>query len=79
MPRNNTGYDIRSYSAEGHYVFIEVKGRILGAENFIVTRNEVLFGRNADRYRLALVSVAPGRPGAGRGSLSGRSVHTDRL
>lgn len=62
MPRNNTGYDIRSYSPEGHYVFIEVKGRILGAENFIVTRNEVLFGRNADRYRLALVNVHPDGP-----------------
>src|SRR5690606_8564689 len=37
MPRNNTGYDIRSYSPEGHYVFIEVKGRILGAEHFTVT------------------------------------------
>ncbi len=41
---------------------LEVKGRVQGAETFSVTRNEVLHGKNADRYRLALVSVAPGGP-----------------
>lgn len=50
---------MRSLTADGHWVFIEVKGRILGAEDFVVTRNEVLYGKNADRYRLALVSVSP--------------------
>ncbi|WP_432904018.1 helicase-related protein [Micromonospora matsumotoense] len=62
MPHNNKGYDIRSLTADGHYVFIEVKGRILGADDFIVTRNEVLYGKNAERYRLALVSVHPDGP-----------------
>ncbi|PWU52347.1 helicase [Micromonospora sp. S4605] len=57
MPHNNKGYDIRSLAPDGHWVFIEVKGRIQGAEDFIVTRNEVLYGKNADRYRLALVVV----------------------
>lgn len=63
MPHNNKGYDIRSLTADGHYVFIEVKGRILGADDFTVTRNEVLYGKNAERYRLALVSVHPDGPG----------------
>src|SRR5690606_10819513 len=62
MPHNNKGYDIRSLTPDGHWVFIEVKGRILGADEFTVTRNEVLYGKNADRYRLALVSVHPGGP-----------------
>ena len=36
---------------------IEVKARIAGAEDFFVTHNEVLTGKNAaPRYRLALVS-----------------------
>ncbi|MEU3630904.1 helicase-related protein [Streptomyces fradiae] len=62
MPHNNPGYDIRSLTEDGHWVFIEVKGRILGAEDFHVTRNEVLYGKNADRYRLALVTVHPDGP-----------------
>lgn len=57
MPHNNKGYDIRSLTPDGHLVFIEVKGRILGAEDFMVTRNEVLYAKNTERYRLALVSV----------------------
>jgi hypothetical protein len=62
MEHNNKGFDIRSLSPDGHYVFIEVKGRILGAEDFTVSRNQVLYGKNADRYRLALVSVHPEGP-----------------
>src|SRR5665811_519173 len=62
MPHNNPGFDIRSRSTDGHWVFIEVKGRILGAEDFSVTRNEVLYAKNADRYRLVLVSVHPDGP-----------------
>jgi hypothetical protein len=62
MDHNNKGFDIRSLSPDGHYVFIEVKGRILGAEDFSVSRNQVLYGKNADRYRLALVSVHPDGP-----------------
>jgi len=62
MPHNNPGFDIRSRTDDGHWVFLEVKGRIAGAEDFIVTRNEVLYGKNADRYRLALVRVSPDGP-----------------
>lgn len=58
MPHNNPGFDIRSLTQDGHLVFLEVKGRIEGAEDFSVTRNEVLFGKTADRYRLALVRVS---------------------
>jgi len=58
MPHNNPGYDVRSLTPDGHWVFIEVKGRIEGASDFAVTRNEVLYGKNADCYRLALVTVS---------------------
>jgi superfamily II DNA or RNA helicase len=58
MPHSNPGYDVRSLTPDGHWVFIEVKGRIAGAADFTVTRNEVLYGKNADRYRLALVAVS---------------------
>jgi len=58
---SNPGFDIRSWDpAAGHTVFIEVKGRVEGAEDFTVTRTEVVHGKNAaDRYRLALVSIGP--------------------
>ncbi|WP_194891202.1 helicase-related protein [Catenulispora pinisilvae] len=59
MPHNNPGYDIRSRTPDGHWVFIEVKGRIAGADEFHVTLREVNTGKNAERYRLALVSVSP--------------------
>jgi hypothetical protein len=60
MPHNNPGYDIRSLDSDGHLIHIEVKGRIVGAEDFFVTYNEVLHGRNAaPRYRLGLVRVSP--------------------
>jgi len=63
MPHGNPGYDIRSRTADGHIVFIEVKGRIEGAEDFWVTRTEALTGKNAGTgYRLALVSVHPDDP-----------------
>jgi hypothetical protein len=60
MPHGNPGYDIRSRTADDHIVFIEVKGRIAGAEEFWVTRTEALTGKNAATgFRLALVSVHP--------------------
>jgi superfamily II DNA or RNA helicase len=62
MPHNNPGFDIRSRTPDGHWVFIEVKGRIVGAKDFQVTRTEVLTGKNAERYRLALVAVHPDGP-----------------
>ena len=52
------GYDIESVDAQGNLVFIEVKGRIVGADSVTLTVNEVNTGRNApDRFRLALVIV----------------------
>ena len=63
MAHNNPGYDIRSRTAEGHWIFIEVKGRVLGAEDFWVTKTEALTGKNAATLsRLALVSVHPDGP-----------------
>ncbi len=63
MPHNNKGYDIRSLDADGRYVFIEVKGRVEGAEDFTVTFNEVLYGKNVpDQHRLALVAVSDQGP-----------------
>ena len=61
MPRNNPGYDVRSRTPDGHWVFIEVKGRLAGAGTVTVTRTEILYGLNAgDAHRLALVEVSPG-------------------
>ena len=63
MAHNNPGYDIRSRTADGHWMFIEVKGRVVGAEDFWVTRTEALTGKNAGTLsRLALVSVHPDGP-----------------
>ncbi|GGL56802.1 helicase-related protein [Planomonospora parontospora] len=63
MAHNNPGYDIRSRTADDHWVFLEVKGRIAGAQDFHVTRTEVLTGKNSGQsFRLALVSVHPDGP-----------------
>jgi superfamily II DNA or RNA helicase len=63
MPPNNPGYDVRSQQADGHDLHLEVKARVLGAEDFTITYNEVLHAKNAaPRYRLALVSVHPDGP-----------------
>jgi superfamily II DNA or RNA helicase len=63
MPHNNPGYDIESRRPDGHLVFIEVKGRVAGAEEFWVTRTEALQGKNsATGFRLAMVSVHPDGP-----------------
>lgn len=60
MPPNNKGYDIESRTGDGDLVFIEVKGRIQGAETVTVTRSEIGVGRNTpERFILALVEVPP--------------------
>ena len=60
MPRNNPGYDIRSTDDEGRIHYIEVKGRIEGADTFAITTNEVTFAQTqGERHRLALVQVSP--------------------
>ncbi|MFT4124880.1 MAG: helicase-related protein [Gordonia sp. (in: high G+C Gram-positive bacteria)] len=65
MPHNNPGYDIRSVPAQdsfrnrGPTVFLEVKGRVVGAETFHVSANEVQHARNAGvNHRLVLVAVS---------------------
>ncbi|MGW7542167.1 helicase-related protein [Streptomyces sp. NPDC054770] len=58
MAHNNPGYDIRSLTPEGRLVHIEVKGRRVGADQFYISRNEILVAKNrGDQHRLALVSV----------------------
>jgi superfamily II DNA or RNA helicase len=58
--RNNPGYDIRSTDEKGNVFFLEVKGRIKGAEEFIITANEVIFAQTQqERHRLVLVEVDP--------------------
>jgi SNF2 family DNA or RNA helicase len=58
-PRNNPGYDILSRNVDGGpLLFIEVKGRVVGAPTFTITKNEVLHALNkGDDYLLALVRV----------------------
>ncbi|MFE9927741.1 helicase-related protein [Streptomyces sp. NPDC005533] len=63
MPHSHKGFDIRSVMPDGHLLFIEVKGRVLGADTFTVTTSEVACAKNAEpRYRLALVAVDPETP-----------------
>jgi hypothetical protein len=58
MPPNNKGYDIESKDADGVLFFVEVKGRIEGADTVTVTRSEIGIGRNKpDQFILALVEV----------------------
>ena len=61
---NNPGYDVLSMPADdGPSIRIEVKARLEGAEDFYVTHNEVITGKNAaPHYRLALVSVSKAGP-----------------
>ena len=64
-----------SRSSDGHLIFIEVKGRVEGAEDFWVTRTEALHGKNSGTgSRLAMVSVHPDGPELRRGPLYRRSV-----
>ena len=63
QPFNNKGFDILSTAPDGTTYRIEVKARLAGAEDFFVTHNEVILGKNAaPRYRLALVRVDPRGP-----------------
>lgn len=57
--KENRGYDIESFSPpENCLKFIEVKGRVKGAETLTITKNEILTGLNAPvNFILAIVSV----------------------
>lgn len=62
-PSNNKGYDIESTDAHGNVYFIEVKGRIEGADTFTVTSSEITMAlTHPERHRLALVMVSPEGP-----------------
>jgi len=41
MPHNNPGFDVRSEARDRRVIRIEVKGRIVGSDEFAITRNEV--------------------------------------
>lgn len=61
MPRNNKGFDIDSFRENTGRTFIEVKGRIDGADNFIITNSEFFLGHTqGSSFILALVKVASG-------------------
>ncbi|WP_161896306.1 helicase-related protein [Gordonia spumicola] len=69
MAHNNPGFDILSVPPVGadgsrpKSVFIEVKGRIAGAETCHVSYNQVMHALNTGaEHRLALVSVSPDGP-----------------
>jgi len=63
MPPNNPGFDIRSATPNGTPLFIEVKGRVSGADTFMVTQNELRFAANVpESYILAMVDVSPDGP-----------------
>lgn len=60
MPRNNPGYDIESDTPDG-LDFIEVKGRIAGADDFVLTRQEAVTLLNkGHRAVLAIAEVDTG-------------------
>lgn len=61
------GYDIESLGSDGRIRFIEVKGRVAGADTVTVTRNEILYSLNQpESFILAIVQFAPD---------GGQSVH----
>lgn len=61
--RLNPGYDVKSYAPGEPTLFIEVKGRVVGADEVSVTRNEVLtLKNNGEHGILALVAVSPEGP-----------------
>jgi SNF2 family DNA or RNA helicase len=61
---HNRGWDIESVTTEGELLFLEVKGRVVGGQAIIVTKNEMLQARNAgDRYHLVYVPIEAGFSG----------------
>ncbi len=61
---SNRGWDIESVTPDGHLLFLEVKGRVVGGRDIIVTRNEMLQARNAGpRYHLVYVPLENGFAG----------------
>ncbi|MEZ5769782.1 MAG: helicase-related protein [Paracoccaceae bacterium] len=76
------GYDIQSFDPEsGHLRFIEVKGRIDGADTVMITRQEIITSlHEPEKYILAIVQVADGfarEPRYVRGALDTREPPFD--
>ena len=63
MPHNNEGYNIESRDPDtGDLYFIEVKGRIEGADTVTVSRSQIIHSQNSpDRFIFALVQVPDDR------------------
>jgi len=61
--KENRGYDIESRDPEtGHLLFIEVKGRVEGADTVTITRNEMLTALNCPQnFILAVVLINDNR------------------
>lgn len=58
VSKANLGYDIESEARDGSLRFIEVKGRIEGAQTVTITKNEILTAFNKpEEWILALVRV----------------------
>ena len=75
MSAQKVGYDIASYDPRtGHLRFIEVKGRIDGADSVMLTRQEVITSlHEPDKFILAIVQIDRGfacEPRYVRGALS---------
>src|SRR5215207_65300 len=55
------GYDIESRVSGGRLRFLEVKGRVSGAETITVTKNEILYSLNKpEDFILAIVEFLDG-------------------
>jgi hypothetical protein len=77
------GYDIASYNPQtGHLRFIEVKGRIDGADTVMITRQEIITSlHEPEKFILAIVSVVGGfatAPRYVRGPLDDREPRFDQ-
>ncbi|MFN5163709.1 MAG: DUF3883 domain-containing protein, partial [Cyanobacteriota bacterium] len=56
------GFDIESAAPDGSLVFIEVKGRVEGADSLTLTSNELKCGNNQpEKFRLAISTVSGDR------------------
>jgi superfamily II DNA or RNA helicase len=77
------GYDIQSFDPKsGHLRFIEVKGRVDGADTVMITRQEVITSlHEPDKFILAIVQIEGGKarePRYVRGSLDTREPPFDQ-
>ncbi|MCB9746497.1 MAG: DUF3883 domain-containing protein [Alphaproteobacteria bacterium] len=58
VSKDNVGYDIESRGADGRLLFIEVKGRVVGADTVTLTVNEIRRANNVpEQFVLAVVLV----------------------